>query len=286
MTPYSACINFSGITVRFCFPDRIALPNYLKDLQCEDSGIVDEQYDICLINTLLKPSSPPVHTHSGIDIYQTDKGWLRIYSSRVSEDGCQIACLLCLDGNNKLYIPRSLWPHYAADFHCLAYIGGEVLLLKYNALLLHSSVVMHKGKTILFSGPSGAGKSTQADLWVRHLNAELINGDRCVIREQNGTFWGGGSPWCGTSGIHRKECAPIAGIFLVHQAPENRVNRLGFESFAPLLSQTIVNSWDPSFMEQAAGLFIRLLSQVPVYRLDCRPDEQAVDLAFHSLFSS
>ena len=97
-------------------------------------------------------------------------------------------------------------------------------------------------------------------------------------------FYGGGSLWCGTSGIYRREQSPIAGIFLVHKAPENRVVRLGFDAFAPLFSQTIVNSWDPDFMAKVSSLYAELLSQVPVYRLDCRPDKGAVQVAYDTLF--
>lgn len=280
----SLCISFSGITVRFVFPDRVPQSLDFASLICDDPGTVDEEYEICLLTSPLTPGREPVQSVSGVQIYPTNQGWLRIYSPLIAEDGCQVACLLCPDGKNKLYYPASMWDFFFDSFHCLHLIGGEVLLLKYNAFLLHSSVVMLNGKTILFSGPSGAGKSTQADLWVKHLGADLINGDRCVIMKKDNGFYGGGSPWCGTSGIRRRESAPIAGIFLVEQAPENHVQRLGFGAFAPLFTQTIVNSWDPSFMEKITRLFTDMMAQIPVYRLYCRPDEGAVQLVYHTLF--
>lgn len=156
--------------------------------------------------------------------------------------------------------------------------------MRFNAFLLHSSVVQIHGKSVLFSGPSCAGKSTQAELWRRHLGADILNGDRCVVMKKADGFYGGGSPWCGTSGIHRREQAPIAGIFLVNKAPENRVQRLGFEAFAPLISQTIINSWDIDFMAKISTLYADLLRQVPVYRLDCLPDAAAVKVAYDTLF--
>lgn len=245
---------------------------------------MDEEYEICLLNSPLKPEAKLLHTLSGIQIYPTDQGWLRIYSPLIAEDGCQVACLLCPDGKNKLYYPASMWDFFSRSFHCLHLIGGEVLLLKYNAFLLHSSIAMVNGKMVLFSGPSGAGKSTQADLWAKYLGADVINGDRCVIMKKDDVFLGGGSPWCGTSGIRRREQAPIAGIFLVNQAPENSLQRLGFQAFAPLFTQTIVNSWDQAFMEKVTQLFSDMLSQVPIYRLDCRADEEAVKLVYHTVF--
>lgn len=280
----SRCISFSGITVRFVFPGVIPSVQDFADLLCEDPGKVDEEYEIVLLSSPLPLPEKPVCTHSGIQIYSTDQGWLRVYSPLIAEDGCQVACLLCPDGRNKLFYPASMWDFYAQSFHCLHLLGGEVLLLKYNAFLLHSSVVMINGKMVLFSGPSGAGKSTQADLWVKYRGAELINGDRCVIMKRDNGFYGGGSPWCGTSGIRRRELAPIAGIFLIHQAPENSIRRLGFEAFAPLFTQTIVNSWDQAYMDKVTTLFSEMLSRIPVYRLRCRPNEEAVRVAYNTLF--
>lgn len=219
-----------------------------------------------------------------MELYRTREGWLRVYSPLIAEDGCQVACLLRPDGKNKLYYPASRWAFYSSSLHCIHLIGGETLLLKQNAFLLHSSVVLFNGKVVLFSGPSGAGKSTQASLWEQHLGATVVNGDRCVIRKLSDGFYGGGSPWSGTSGIYRPEQAPIAGIFLVHQAPENSVQRLGRAAFPALFGQTIVNSWDSAFMEKITELFSEMMAQVPIYRLNCRPDEGAVKAAYHTLF--
>ena len=65
---------------------------------------------------------------------------------------------------------------------------------------------------------------------------------------------------------------------------EYRVERLRFDAFVPLFSQTILNSWDRDFMDRMADLFAELLDRVPVYRLYCRPDRQAVELSYHTLF--
>jgi hypothetical protein len=137
---------------------------------------------------------------------------------------------------------------------------------------------------VLFSGPSGAGKSTQARLWQEHLGASIINGDRTVIRRTADGFLGGGSMWSGTSKIFHPGCAPIAGIILVEHGSEDRLERLGFEAFKPLLTQTIVNSWDPDFMDRVIQLISELMNSIPIYRLSCLPHTDAVDLVCNTLF--
>ena len=97
-------------------------------------------------------------------------------------------------------------------------------------------------------------------------------------------FYGGGSPLAGHSGIYRREQAPIAGIFLVNQAEENSLQRLGFQAFAPLFSQTLVNAWDSDFMQTITALYQELLGSIPIYRLNCRADEGAVQTAYNALF--
>ena len=280
---YAFCISFSGIMVRLVLPNDAHIPQALAAFGCQDPGYVDAEYEICLIQEPICPSTKPVGFERGADIYPTEEGWLRIYRPSRTLDGCQVACLLCRDGKNKLYYPKDQWAHFARQFNCLHLIGVETLLLRKNAFLLHSSVVLWNGKTVLFSGPSGAGKSTQAALWEKHLGAKVINGDRCVIMKKDDGFYGGGSPWSGTSGIYHPDQAPIASIFIVHQAQENRVAPMGRNAFPPLFTQTVVNSWDPEFMDRITQLFSELIGQAPIYRLDCRPDEGAVMAALQVL---
>lgn len=281
---FSFCVRFSGITIRFWFPAEITLPECYTALRCEDVQSPDLEYRIELLTTPLCPETDPVYQRGDAIIYPTDKGWLRIYSALTATDGCQVACLLCPDGKNILYYPASRWQHYQQYWHSTHLLGGEEILLQHNAFLLHSSVVLINGKTVLFSGPSGAGKSTQASLWNEFAGAEILNGDRCVIMKKEDGFYGGGSLWSGTSGIYRPDQAPIAGIVLVRQGPENRLRQLGVDAFVPLFSQTTLNSWNPAFMETVSNLYVELLAQVPIYELECRPCCEAVELVYRTIF--
>ncbi len=277
-------IGFSDIRIQFLLPDSITLPDNFLALHHPRTDCPDARYQVQLLTQPLRPSTAPVHVQGDTQIFKTDKGWLHIYPTLGDRDGCQVACLFCLDHHHILYYPASRWAEYACVWRCAHLIQGERLLLQRDAMLLHSALVTIHGKAVLFAGPSGAGKSTQAQLWQTHLGAQIINGDRTVVMKKADGFYGGGSIWSGTSHIYRPEQAPIAGIFLVTQAPDNRVERLGIQAFSPLYSQTTVNSWDPDFIEKITDLYSALLTQVPVYRLYCRPDHEAVGVAYHELF--
>lgn len=280
--PFQIC--FSDILVRFVPPAPVQLAQAFSSFLCDGEHSVDAEYEIQLIHTPIQPKNPPFHVFEGMSIYKTPEGWLRIFSPPCAESGCQVACLLRPNGKNILYIPATLWDHLSQPLNCAHLIGLEDLLLRRDAFLLHSSVVMHQGKAVLFCGPSGAGKSTQAALWNQHLGATVLNGDRCVVMKKNDGFYGGGSPLAGSSSIYRREQAPIAGIFLVSHSTENHLRPLGRNAFSPMFSQTLINSWDTDFMQKIVGLFQELICSVPIYQLDCLPDETAVQLAHRTLF--
>ena len=280
----SFCIRFSGITLRFRFPEAVSVPEEWRPLVCPDCVQADAEYALRLIRRPLQPEGQPSFAGSFTTIYATDTGWLRIYPLLTARDGCQVACLLRPDGKHILYFPACDWDHNPNRLSILPFIGCEALLLRNNAFLLHSSVVLHRGKTILFSGPSGAGKSTQAALWESTLGAKILNGDRCVVMKKADGFYGGGSLWSGSSRIFQPEQAPIAGILLVHQAQENSLERMDYEAFTPLFTQSIVNNWDTGFMEIYTDLLSELIDRVPIYRLNCRPDADAVLLVRDALF--
>lgn len=279
------CISFSGITLRFSLPSKIKLPECFSDLLCEDTDTPAAEYQVQLLSQPLRPEGYAVFERNDFSVYKTEEGFLRIYNPLTAEDGCQVACLIRQSGKNILYYPASQWDRYKEHWHCTHLLCGELLLHYQNAILLHSSVVETHGKVLLFCGESGAGKSTQANLWKQYQNAEILNGDRCVISCKNGIFYGGGSPWSGTSGIYRREQYPIGGIVLLKKASVNSLTYVGAKAFQPLLSQTTLNTWDKDFMNKSADFIVHLCSSVPVFELSCRPQKEATNLVYNEVFT-
>lgn len=277
-------IKFAEIVVRFYFPEKIGIPTELVPYIYEDTKSPDVEYEICLLERPLDLSENAVASVAGMEIYQYKKGWIRVFKALKEKNGCQVACFIRENGRHILYYPASKWKFYAEEFHFLHLIAIEEILIRKDAFLLHSSLVMLNGQAVLFSGPSGIGKSTQAELWKKCLGAEILNGDRCVIRKMDDKFYGCGSPWCGTSGIYRKEYAPIKGIFVLKQASENTVRRLKIEAFLNMYQQSIINTWNKKFLAKISDLIANLADQIPVYELSCRPDEDAVMMAYQTVF--
>lgn len=156
----------------------------------------------------------------------------------------------------------------------------EEWFLKRHAFFLHASLVRWKGRGILFSAPSGMGKSTQADLWKKYENAEILNGDRALICAAAGDIIGYGSPLAGSSQIYKDESAPLSAIFLLEQGKENLLENISAgKAFAKLYSQILSNPWEEAFLTNLTEELLLILRRIPVYRLQCRPDRGAVEIA-------
>lgn len=165
-------------------------------------------------------------------------------------------------------------------------MGLETLLLKYEGLLLHASFIRWQNRGILFSAPSGTGKSTQADLWKKYENAETLNGDRAGIRYVDGEWTAFGLPLAGSSRIYRNESASVNAIVVLRQSPENHIRRLKpTEAFGCLYPEITVHRWCRAWVEKTSSLLLDLVTQVPIWLLECRPDVGAVQLVKESILT-
>ena len=173
---------------------------------------------------------------------------------------------------------RSDYTHLLSSTqNLLNLLSVETILLNRECLLLHSAFIRVKDAGILFSAPSGTGKSTQAELWRQYRNADIINGDRAALRCADGQWTAWGLPYAGTSGIFRNEYAQISAVVVLRQAKENVVRRLRpAEALRCLYPELTLHRWEATSVEVAMNLLMNLVTSVPVYLLECRPDEAAV----------
>lgn len=164
--------------------------------------------------------------------------------------------------------------NHLENFFCI-----EKLLMRFDAMILHSCHIQKDGQAILFTAPSGTGKSTQGDLWRIYRGAEVINGDRTIIRKRNGIWYAYGAPFCGTSNIHLNRQAPIKAIVVLRQAPEDHVEFMnGSRAFSAIYSELTVNSWSDAFVQKTLNWVSELSEKIKIYCFLCTKNPKAVDV--------
>ena len=150
------------------------------------------------------------------------------------------------------------------------------ILLHGNALVMHASYIETPYGAILFTAPSGTGKSTQAELWRQHRGASVVNGDRAVLRFEDGpkVF---GYPMSGSSDDCHNRTLPLAALVRLQQAPENAIRRLhGRELLRTVLNGSYHDPKHPEDLLRKTDIALQL-ADAPVFELSCRPDLGAVE---------
>lgn len=221
---------------------------------------------------LVRESSPRV--------CKTEGGYLveRTAVASIEPDGCVL-----LSESNPLHIQGWIYPERVKKvtrmMHLLDVSELEIVLASFGIVSLHSSLVRYRDEAVLFTAPSGTGKSTQADLWEKYENADILNGDRSMIRKVDGRWEAFGAPFAGSSRIYRNESAPIRAIVILRQAPENTIETLKpAEAFRLVYSETILPRWNTLAHSSVISIISRLCAEVSVRILRCTPDQRAVNL--------
>ena len=267
-------IGFADLVIDFKSEFPMAVPMELEPFLCE-GGCPTDTYELRILREPLNPRGERMFSNGAIYAYREEEGTLVIHGDE-SKGSVVFACRLRHSGNHTIYVREQTTKQMALGSRLGGIMNGEGLLLRHNRLVLHSSLVSYKGRAILFSGPSGMGKSTQADLWKQTFGAEILNGDRSVIFPTEEGFHAGGSPWCGSSGIYRREHIPIEAIVLLRQGKENKIFPAEPKiAFREIYSQCIVHDWDMHYVDRLCDLIQELVRQVPVYILSCLPDPSA-----------
>ena len=157
----------------------------------------------------------------------------------------------------------------------------NIALKSYNGMFLHCAVLKYKGKAYIFTAPSGTGKTTHIRLWLKYLGdmAEVINGDKPILRKIGNEIIAYGTPWKGKEDYGSNTNAPLGGIFLLHRSEKNSVTKApAKEALSFLLSQTLKPN-NKADMIKLFDLLEHIIKNIPVYNLNCNMDKQAMEVA-------
>ena len=228
---------------------------------------------------LTPPSGTCVESQSSFCIYREGEDQIRYIGTpnRSWEDAWQRAALRGKTIDVQLREDR--FPGRIGTKPVLDAMMAEHLLLQKQGFVFHCSYIDRDGKAILFTAPSQTGKSTQAELWKKYRNAQIVNGDRAAVRIVDGAVMAEGIPFSGSSDYCENKSLPILAIVYLGQAPVTALRKLrGYEAFSRIWEGISVNTWDREDMEKAADAVMAVAKCVPVYHMACTPDESAVEV--------
>lgn len=189
---------------------------------------------------------------------------------------------------DKNYREICLLEDYTNSYRAIPfeYLGQIVpyVVLKYGFLSFHGVLMEYKYKGVIISAPSGTGKTTHARMWRDIKKALIINGDRTVCQYIKNRWTGVGFPWSGTSGEQINRSVPIKAIVVLERGNANEAYQItGLEAFGAVLPHILCPTWDADLTGKAMDLLNDFLRDIPVIRLQCRPDPESVEVLSKAL---
>ena len=157
-------------------------------------------------------------------------------------------------------------------------IVHTLLLAPEGGFLLHASSAIRNGKAFLFSGLSEAGKTTMARL--APPDAVLLTDEASYVRKVDGQYLAYGTPFAGDLGEPGKNVsAPIAALYLLAKAPENRITPIDpADAVRRLMRNILFFTHDAELVRQVFQSACAFTAAVPVFQLSFFPDARVWDL--------
>ena len=153
-------------------------------------------------------------------------------------------------------------------------------LLPYDAFLMHGAVVAQNGAAYLFTAPSGLGKTTHTRFWLeKYPEAFILNGDKPILRFQNGKLFACGTPWAGKEGQNRNVILPLRAVCVLFRGKENKIEPVRFDRIFPLLISQTYRPTGEAEMRKTLELIKKTGECVRFYAMFCNLDPNAARVA-------
>ena len=154
------------------------------------------------------------------------------------------------------------------------YLRVVVALFAHKAggILMHTAGIVRDGRTHLLFGHSGSGKTTACRVSVDQYT--ILNDDLVLLMPQNRDWLAYGTPFWNPTQIKPSNlCAPVAGMYMLRQAPEVSIRELpSGQATAALLSNVPVIPQDPIRSLKLLDTLKLIQRKIPVFELSFLPD--------------
>ena len=287
-TPTAYYFRIAGLYVKIIFlpsqRNSVSLIPSFQPFACKEVADSDLFFQID-VDDNLRPVTKD--QRSLIRDFDTGNGNIIVY--QLTDGGYQYvikdingySCALLITNKNFVHCHCALNGNYDMRSFGL----NSVLMLAFafagasrSVLLIHASLVRHRGWGYPFIAKSGTGKSTQVSSWLRYIpDCDLMNDDNPILRIlDDGKPYIFGSPWSGKTPCYRNVMAPLGAVTRIDRADKNWVERLNpVEAFTSFLPSCSSMKWDIDIYRKICDTVTRVVETVPIYTLHCLPDKEA-----------
>ena len=287
-TPTAYYFRIAGLYVKIIFlpsqRNSVSLIPSFQPFACKEVADSDLFFQID-VDDNLRPVTKD--QRSLIRDFDTGNGNIIVY--QLTDGGYQYvikdingySCALLITNKNFVHCHCALNGNYDMRSFGL----NSVLMLAFafagasrSVLLIHASLVRHRGWGYPFIAKSGTGKSTQVSSWLRYIpDCDLMNDDNPILRIlDDGKPYIFGSPWSGKTPCYRNVMAPLGAVTRIDRADKNWVERLNpVEAFTSFLPSCSSMKWDIDIYRKICDTVTRVVETVPIHTLHCLPDKEA-----------
>lgn len=154
-----------------------------------------------------------------------------------------------------------------------------------DCFLMHGAVIAWKDQGYLFTAPSGTGKSTHLALWKKYLGdqAEVINGDKPLLKVTEDEVWVYGTPWAGKEQWQVNKKVALKGICFLGRGEKNSIQKIDSFSALPFLMRQVYFTDAPQSAGKTMELLDQMLKIVPLYRMKCDISREAFKCSFGTM---
>ncbi len=152
------------------------------------------------------------------------------------------------------------------------------MLSRIGGALLHAAVAVKDGVGHVFAGRSGAGKSTLSGL-CHAAGWRILNDDRVMVFRRGGAWRVAGTPWHGSGRFAEAAECPLGGIYLLHQAAEDRLAPISAsQARLALLDVAAVPWFEDAWAQATLDGLDRLAREVEIRRFHFTKTPAAVQV--------
>lgn len=154
----------------------------------------------------------------------------------------------------------------------------NLLLYDFNGIFLHSATIIYNDKAYAFVAPSGTGKTTHIMLWKKLFGdkVKILNGDKLLMRIQNGKIIAYGNPWQGKENFGENTNCEFGGIYILKRSQENFTENISpHKALQNLINSTVF----PKAVEgknKVIDFFEKVIEKTDICILNCNMETNAV----------